>query len=175
MNGQNIRIRLKAFDHRILDASTRESCRRPSGPARRCADRSRCRPGSSASRSTLAAHRQEVARAVRDAHAQARARHRRSDAADRGRADEARPCRRRRRRDQALSLRATERSRNSAERIGQMRSGVIAQKVGMTRIFTDAGEHVPVTVLGRQCQWSRIAPRRRTATPRCRSASARPR
>src|SRR5487761_2233747 len=28
-----------------------------------------------------------------------------------------------------------------------MRSGVIAQKVGMTRIFTDAGEHGPVTVL----------------------------
>jgi large subunit ribosomal protein L3 len=28
-----------------------------------------------------------------------------------------------------------------------MRSGVIAQKVGMTRIFTDTGEHVPVTVL----------------------------
>jgi large subunit ribosomal protein L3 len=28
-----------------------------------------------------------------------------------------------------------------------MRSGVIAQKVGMTRIFTDSGEHVPVTVL----------------------------
>lgn len=34
-----------------------------------------------------------------------------------------------------------------------MRSGVIAQKVGMTRIFTDAGEHVPVTVLKlAQCQ-----------------------
>jgi large subunit ribosomal protein L3 len=28
-----------------------------------------------------------------------------------------------------------------------MRSGVIAQKVGMTRIFTDNGEHIPVTVL----------------------------
>ncbi|MBO0750964.1 MAG: 50S ribosomal protein L3 [Bradyrhizobiaceae bacterium] len=28
-----------------------------------------------------------------------------------------------------------------------MRAGVIAQKVGMTRIFTDAGQHVPVTVL----------------------------
>ena len=28
-----------------------------------------------------------------------------------------------------------------------MRSGVIAQKLGMTRIFTDAGEHVPCTVL----------------------------
>ncbi|GLK80484.1 50S ribosomal protein L3 [Methylopila turkensis] len=34
-----------------------------------------------------------------------------------------------------------------------MRSGVIAQKLGMTRIFTDAGEHVPVTVLKlEQCQ-----------------------
>jgi large subunit ribosomal protein L3 len=29
----------------------------------------------------------------------------------------------------------------------QMRSGVIAQKVGMTRVFTEAGEHIPVTVL----------------------------
>jgi large subunit ribosomal protein L3 len=28
-----------------------------------------------------------------------------------------------------------------------MRSGVIAKKMGMTRIFTDGGEHVPVTVL----------------------------
>ena len=28
-----------------------------------------------------------------------------------------------------------------------MRSGVIAKKLGMTRVFTDAGEHVPVTVL----------------------------
>src|SRR5690554_6060041 len=28
-----------------------------------------------------------------------------------------------------------------------MRSGVIAQKIGMTRVYNDAGEHVPVTVL----------------------------
>jgi len=28
-----------------------------------------------------------------------------------------------------------------------MRSGLIAQKLGMTRIFTEAGEHIPVTVL----------------------------
>ena len=28
-----------------------------------------------------------------------------------------------------------------------MRSGVIAQKIGMTRIFTESGEHIPVTVL----------------------------
>src|ERR1051326_4576175 len=28
-----------------------------------------------------------------------------------------------------------------------MRCGVIAQKLGMTRVFTETGEHVPVTVL----------------------------
>ncbi len=28
-----------------------------------------------------------------------------------------------------------------------MRSGVIARKIGMTRVYNDAGEHVPVTVL----------------------------
>lgn len=28
-----------------------------------------------------------------------------------------------------------------------MRSGVVAQKVGMTRVYNDAGEHIPVTVL----------------------------
>jgi len=34
-----------------------------------------------------------------------------------------------------------------------MRSGVIAQKVGMTRVFSETGEHVPVTVLQlAQCQ-----------------------
>src|SRR6058998_2571345 len=34
-----------------------------------------------------------------------------------------------------------------------MRSGVIAQKEGMTRVFTESGEHVPVTVLKLgQCQ-----------------------
>ncbi|MBT3071149.1 50S ribosomal protein L3 [Rhodomicrobium sp. Az07] len=34
-----------------------------------------------------------------------------------------------------------------------MRSGLLAQKVGMTRIFTESGEHVPVTVLKLdQCQ-----------------------
>jgi large subunit ribosomal protein L3 len=34
-----------------------------------------------------------------------------------------------------------------------MRTGVVAQKVGMTRVFTESGEHVPVTVLQLlQCQ-----------------------
>ena len=28
-----------------------------------------------------------------------------------------------------------------------MRSGVLAQKIGMSRVFTDEGEHIPVTVL----------------------------
>src|SRR5882757_47858 len=34
-----------------------------------------------------------------------------------------------------------------------MRTGVVAKKVGMTRVFSEAGEHVPVTVLQlQQCQ-----------------------
>jgi large subunit ribosomal protein L3 len=34
-----------------------------------------------------------------------------------------------------------------------MRSGVIAKKLGMTRVYSDAGEHIPVTVLELQtCQ-----------------------
>jgi ribosomal protein L3 len=46
----------------------------------------------------------------------------------------------------------------------------------MTRIFTDAGEHVPVTVLKvDSCQVVAHLTMERTATPRCRSASARPR
>ena len=28
-----------------------------------------------------------------------------------------------------------------------MRTGLIAQKLGMSRVFTDAGDHIPVTVL----------------------------
>ena len=58
-----------------------------------------------------------------------------------------------------------------------MRSGVIAQKLGMTRIFTDAGEHVPVTVLKLDgCQV--VAPSHQGEERlyrRCSSASARPR
>src|SRR6266436_4541782 len=43
------------------------------------------------------------------------------------------------------------RSSSSADgtrkRTTHMRSGVIAQKVGMSRLFKDSGEHVPVTVV----------------------------
>src|SRR4029450_2789481 len=47
------------------------------------------------------------------------------------------------RRDQAVKRQG----RKTRQGTRPMRSGVIAQKVGMTRIFTDAGEHIPVTVL----------------------------
>ena len=58
-----------------------------------------------------------------------------------------------------------------------MRSGVIARKVGMTRVFNDAGEHLPVTVLQLEdvqvvatktaerdgyvalCSWAQVRPR----------------
>ena len=63
-----------------------------------------------------------------------------------------------------------------------MRSGVIAQKVGMTRVFTDAGEHVPVTVLrlaqlpGRRASHQgeerlRRAPARRPASARSKNVT----
>src|SRR5262249_28431697 len=53
-------------------------------------------------RAAVAAHRQEVARAVRDPHSQAAPRHPRADATDARRVDEAGPVCRRRRRDQDL-------------------------------------------------------------------------
>ena len=89
-----------------------------------------------------------------------------------GCADEARSRRRRRRRDQALR-----RGRGVA-----MRSGVIAQKIRMMRLFTESGEHVPVTVLRLgNCQVVAHRTRRTTATsrsssaPACARCSARPR
>jgi large subunit ribosomal protein L3 len=55
-----------------------------------------------------------------------------------------------------------------------MRSGVIAQKLGMTRIYNDAGEHVPVTVLKMEnCQVVGPADRRKERLHR-RAARRRP-
>ena len=42
-----------------------------------------------------------------------------------------------------------------------MRTGVIAKKVGMTRLFQDDGRHVPVTVLALEGLPGRFAPHRR--------------
>ena len=50
MQGQNIRIRLKAFDHRVLDASTREIVNTAKRTGAEVRVRSRCRRASSASR-----------------------------------------------------------------------------------------------------------------------------
>jgi hypothetical protein len=166
MNGQNIRIRLKAFDHRVLDASTREivstakADRRERSRADAAADTDR-----EIHREPVAAHRQEKPRAVRDAHAQAPLGHRRSDSADRRRADEARSGGRRGRRDQALS--GAGRGKDEP-----MRSGVIAQKVGMTRVFNDAGEHSRSRFSAwRIARLSPSAPKKRTATRPFSSAS----
>ena len=65
-----------------------------------------------------------------------------------------------------------------------MRSGIIARKLGMTRVFDDAGHHVPVTVLKLDdvqvvavrskdrdgytaVQLARVLPRQRTYQSRC--------
>ena len=139
MDSQNIRIRLKAFDHRVLDQSTREIVNtakrtgaRVRGPIplptrieRFTVNRSPHIDKKSREQFEIRTH-------------QAAARHRRPDAADGGRADEARPRRRRRRRDQALRLEEL-----------SMRCAPVSshRKLGMTRLFNDDGQHVPVTVL----------------------------
>ena len=95
---------MKAYDYKLLDQSVGEivdtalrTGARVAGPIPLPTEH---QPLHGAAR---AAHRQEVARAVRDPHAQAADRHPRSDAPDGGRADEARARGRRRRGDQALS------------------------------------------------------------------------
>jgi hypothetical protein len=94
MQGQNIRIRLKAFDHRVLDTSTREIV--------------------NTAKRTGARVRGPIPLPTRIER-------------------EARPRRRRRRRDQVVRT--------------AMRTGLLAQKLGMTRVFAESGAHVPVTVL----------------------------
>ena len=53
-----------------------------------------------------------------------------------------------------------------------MRTGVIAKKMGMTRLFQDDGRHVPVTVLALEGSAGRRAPRTRIATAMSPSSSA---
>ena len=142
MDNQNIRIRLKAFDHRVLDQSTSEivnTAKRtgaqvrgpiplPTGIEQFTVNRSPHIDKKSREQFEIRTHKRVLD--IVD-----------PDAADGGRADEARPRRGRRRRDQARRLRDRERRNRT------MRTGLIAQKVGMTRVFNDEGEHVPVTVL----------------------------
>ena len=92
---QNIRIRLKAFDYRVLDASTQEivsTAKRTGATVRGPIPL----PNKIEKFTVLRGPHvdKKVARPVRDPDAQAPSRHRGPDAADRGRADEARPgCR----------------------------------------------------------------------------------
>ena len=96
-----IRIRLKAFDHQLLDKSASEIVETAKRTGARVAGPIPLPTQINALHGAArTARRQEVARAVRDPHAQAPARHPRAHAADPRRADEARPVRRRRRRDQ---------------------------------------------------------------------------
>ena len=107
MTTPKIRIRLKAYDHKLLDQSAGEIVETAKRTGAKVAGPIPLPTQINKSlRAALAARRQEVARAVRDPHAQAPARHPRADPADAGRADEARPLGRRRRRDQDLNEQA---------------------------------------------------------------------
>jgi hypothetical protein len=54
-----------------------------------------------------------------------------------------------------------------------MRTGVIAKKVGMTRLFQEDGRHVPVTVPGAGRLPGGFGPHREIATDMSRSSSVR--
>jgi hypothetical protein len=115
METQNIRIRLKAFDHRVLDQATgdiADTARRTGALIRGPIPLPTRIEKFTVNRGP--AHRQEVARAVRSPYLQADAGHRAADPADGRRADEARPRRGVRRRDQA-GLSRTSLERNAAE------------------------------------------------------------
>jgi ribosomal protein S10 len=102
MFNDKIRIRLKAYDYRVLDQSTGEIVEtakrtgaRLAGPIPLPTERNRWTV-------LRSPHVDKKSRAVRDPHAQAADRHLRADAADGGRADEARSAGRCGRRDQGV-------------------------------------------------------------------------
>ena len=100
---ERIRIRLKAYDYRILDQSTGEIVdTAPRTGAQHRGTDSATDGEEQVLRAALPARGQEVARAVRDPHPQAPARHSGADAADGGRADEAGASRGCGRRDQGF-------------------------------------------------------------------------
>src|SRR3546814_19435683 len=88
----------------------------------------------------VAARRQGRSRPVRNPHAQARARHRRPQRQDRGRADEARARGWRRRPDQTDLRPATMTAKKYS-------LGIVGRKAGMIRLFTEDGLSIPVTLI----------------------------
>ena len=169
--GDKIRIRLKAYRlarARPVDERDRRDGapdRRAAGGADPAADREE-----QVDRPPVAPRGQEVARAVRDPDAQAADRHLRADAADRRRADEARPAGRA----------WTSRSRRSGRTGSKMVTGILGKKVGMTQFFREDGTVEPVTVIkAGPCvvvqAKTRSARRLRGGTARARRGAAGPR
>ena len=138
MASEKIRIRLKAYDYRLLDQSATEIVDTAQRTGARIFGPDPAADAHPAVyRAAVSARGQEVARAVRDPHAQAAAGHSRADPADHRRSDEARAAGRCRCRDQGL--------RRDGE--VDMVRGILGKKVGMTQIFDDDGRVVPVTVV----------------------------
>jgi large subunit ribosomal protein L3 len=114
MQSQNIRIRLKAFDHRILDASTKEIVNTAK------------RTGAEVRGPIPLPTRIEKFTVNRSPHIDKKSR-------------------------EQFEIRTHKRLLDIVDPTPQTVDALmkldIAQKLGMTRIFTDAGEHIPVTVL----------------------------
>ena len=158
-----IRIRLKAFDHQLLDKSTTDIVETARRTGARVAGPIPLPTGDPPlHRAARTARRQEVARAVRGPHAQAPDRHPRADAADARRADEARPVGRRRRRDQEL------RSDHGKVDVYNLKREKVGELDLADEVFARRGEGAPLP-RGRDGA-ARLAPRRHAR----RARSARP-
>src|SRR5881397_3383633 len=91
---------------------------------------------------------QEVPRAVRDPHLQATHGHHGAHTRNDGRLDEAQPGRRSGRGDQAMT------------------NGLLGQKLGMTQVFLEGGQTVPVTVIeAGPCRVSQVKTKERDGYP----------
>ncbi len=140
MNGQNIRIRLKAFDHRILDASTREIVSTAK------------RTGANVRGPIPLPTRIEKFTVNRSPHIDKKSREQFEMRTHKRLLDIVDPTPQTVDALMKLDLSAGVDVEIAliglrTEGTNPMRSGVIAQKLGMTRVYNDAGEHVPVTVL----------------------------
>src|SRR5579863_5809944 len=137
MNGQNIRIRLKAFDHRILDSSTREIVNTAK------------RTGAQVRGPIPLPTRLEKFTVNRSPHVDKKSREQFEMRTHKRLLDIVDPTPQTvdalMKLDLAAGVDVEIKLYGGEKKI--MRSGVLAQKVGMTRLFTETGEHVPVTVL----------------------------
>ena len=134
MQSQNIRIRLKAFDYRVLDASTQEIVNTAK------------RTGASVRGPIPLPNKIEKFTVLRGPHVNKKSRDQFEIRTHKRLLDIVDPTPQTVDALMKLDLAAGVDVQISVQE-GEMRSGIIAKKVGMTRLFMGDGKQIPVTVL----------------------------